>query len=294
MKKLLLVLLICLGIYAVVTQWNDVQLIDENWSASSKAMILLNAHTGEVLYEKNSNKPLPIASMTKLMTQYIVLNTIKIGTISWETTYKPSPTVMDMAQFASAAKLGMKANESYTVRELFTAMTVISANDAALALAEIVAGTEEDFVAIMNEQARAFKLKKTVFYNPHGLDGNYLGRGDDKNNLATAHDMAVIADRLIATHPEVLEFASMTHFMSDEGMKMWNTNLLLPGMRMQMAGIDGLKTGYTDAAGSCFTGSGVFNGERVISVLIGVEEVDGDVTEPRFNVTREMVERFVK
>ena len=75
---------------------------------------------------------------------------------------------------------------------------------------------------------------------------------------------------------------------------MWNTNLLLPGMRMEMAGIDGLKTGYTDAAGPCFTGSGVFNGERVISVLIGVEEVDGKQSEPRFNVTREMVERFVK
>ncbi|PID23155.1 hypothetical protein CSV61_01475 [Sporosarcina sp. P3] len=294
MKKLLLIVLICLGIYAVVTQWQDVQVVDENWSASSKAMILLHADTGKVLYEKDSKKPLPIASMTKLMTQYIVLNTIKNGTISWETTYQPSPTVLDMAQFASAAKLGMQANGSYTVRELFTAMTVISANDAALALAEIVAGTEEDFVAIMNEQARAFKLKKTVFYNPHGLDGDYLGRGDNQNNLASAHDMAMIADRLIATHPEVLEFTSMTHFLSNDGMKMWNTNLLLPGMRMQMDGIDGLKTGYTDAAGSCFTGSGVFNGERVISVLIGVEEVEGNSSDPRFHVTREMMERFVK
>ena len=294
MKKLLLVLLICLGIYAVVTQWNDAQWVDDNWSASSEAMILLNADTGEVLFEKNSKKSLPIASMTKLMTQYIVLNTIKNGTISWETTYQPSPTVLNMAQFASASKLGMKANESYTVRELFTAMTVISANDAALALAEIVGGTEEEFVAIMNEQARAFKLKKTVFFNPHGLDGNYLGRGEGKDNLASAKDMAIIADRLIHTHPQVLEFTSMTHFMSKQGVKMWNTNLLLPGMRMQMNGVDGLKTGYTDAAGSCFTGSAIFNGERVISVLIGVEEVDGDTTEPRFNVTREMMERYAK
>ncbi|PIC80825.1 hypothetical protein CSV75_03310 [Sporosarcina sp. P18a] len=294
MKKLLLVLLICVGIYAVVTQWKDVQRIDDNWSASSEAMILLNADTGEVLYEKNSKKSLPIASMTKLMTQYIVLNTIKNGTISWETIYQPSPTVLNMAQFASAAKLGMQANESYTVRELFTAMTIISANDAALALAEMVGGTEEEFVAMMNEQARAFKLKKTVFFNPHGLDGDYLGRGEGKNNLASAKDLAIIADRLIQTHPEVLEFTSMTHFISKQGVKMWNTNLLLPGMRMQMNGVDGLKTGYTDAAGSCFTGSGVFNGERVISVLIGVEEVDGDTTEPRFTVTREMVERYAK
>ena len=146
----------------------------------------------------------------------------------------------------------------------------------------------------MNEQARAFRLKKTVFFNPHGLDGTYLGRGENKNNLASAHEMAILADRLIKKHPEVLEFTHMTHFMSREGMKMWNTNLLLPGMRMQMDGIDGLKTGYTDAAGSCFTGSGIFNGQRVITVLIGVEEVDGNNSEPRFNVTRELITRYVK
>lgn len=294
MKRVILILLVCLGIYTVVTQWNEVQWKDDNWSASSKAMILLNADTGEVLYSKNSKQSLPIASMTKLMTQYIVLNTIKNGTITWDTTYKPSGTVLEMAQFASASKLGMKANQSYTVRELFTAMTVISANDAALALAEIVGGTEENFVAIMNQQVQAFKLKKTTFYNPHGLDGSYLGRDAKHNNVASAHDMAVIADRLIKTHPIVLEFTSMPYFTSKQGTKMWNTNLLLPGMRMELAGIDGLKTGYTDAAGPCFTGSGVFNGQRVISVLIGVEEVDGKRSEPRFNVTREMVERFVK
>lgn len=290
----MLILLVCLGVYAVVTQWNEVRWTDDGWSASSKAMYLLNADTGEVLYQKNSKEALPIASMTKLMTQYIVLNTIENGKIRWDTTYKPSGTVLEMAQFAGASKLGMKAGQSYTVRELFTAMTVISANDAALALAEIVGGTEENFVAIMNQQAQAFKLKKTTFYNPHGLDGGYLGRNETHTNVASAHDMAEIADRLIKKHPVVLEFSSMPYFTSKQGTKMWNTNLLLPGMRMELAGIDGLKTGYTEAAGPCFTGSGVFDGQRIIVVLIGVEEVDGKRSEPRFRVIREMVERFVK
>lgn len=293
MKKILLILLICLGIYAVVTEWNDSRFAPETWSASAKAMLLLNADTGGILYEKNSKKSLPIASMTKLMTQYIVLNTIKNGTVSWEQTYTPSEDVLALTRHASASKLGMKAGERYSVRELFTAMTVISANDAALALAEIVAGSEEEFVAIMNEQARAFKLKDTTFYNPHGLDGAYLGRGDGQNNSATARDMAVIADRLIKKHPVVLEFTRLTHFMSRDGMKMWNTNLLLPGMRMQMNGIDGLKTGYTDAAGPCFTGSGLFNEMRYIVVLIGVEKAEDGGADSRFVLTKELLDRYV-
>ncbi|PIC64639.1 hypothetical protein CSV79_05725 [Sporosarcina sp. P13] len=294
MKKIVFILLLCLGIYIWVTEWDDFTVDEENWSVSAEAMILLNAETGKVVYEKNSKEPLPIASMTKIMTQYIVLNAIKNGSLTWDTVYQPSATVVNLTQFASASKLGMKANESYTVHELFVAMTVISANDAALALAELVAGSEEEFVSIMNEQARAFKLKHTTFYNPHGLDGRYLGRGEDENNLASAHDVAIIADRLIKQHPDVLEFTKLPSFKSRQGMTMWNTNLLLPGMRMQMAGLDGLKTGYTDAAGPCFTGTGVFNGERVISVLIGVEEIDGDRSEPRFNLTRELIERFAK
>ncbi|AXH99244.1 D-alanyl-D-alanine carboxypeptidase [Sporosarcina sp. PTS2304] len=294
MKKLVVTLLLCVGIYLWVTKWNDFTMQQEDWSISAKAMLLVNADTGEVLYEENSEKPLPIASMTKLMTQYIVLNTINNGSLSWDTVYKPSPTVVHLTQFASASKLGMKANESYTVRELFIAMTVISANDAALALAEIVAGSEEEFVAIMNEQARAFKLKHTTFYNPHGLDGSYLGRSENHNNVASASDMAIIADRLIKKHPVVLEYTSMPSFTSRQGMTMWNTDLLLPGMRLQMAGMDGLKTGYTDAAGPCFTGTGVFNGERLISVLIGVDEVDGDLKDPKFVLTREMIGRFTE
>ncbi|MDV6377153.1 serine hydrolase [Sporosarcina sp. GW1-11] len=294
MKKFVFILLLCFGIYIWVTEWDDFKVKQENWNVSAKAMMLLNAETGKVVYEKNSKKPLPIASMTKIMTQYIVLNAIKNGSLTWDTVYHPSATVVNLAQFASASKLGMQANQSYTVHELFIAMTVISANDAALALAELVAGSEEEFVSIMNEQARAFKLKHTTFYNPHGLDGSYLGRGENKNNLASAYDVAIIADRLIKKHPDVLEFTKLPSFKSRQGMTMWNTNLLLPGMRMQMAGLDGLKTGYTDAAGPCFTGTGVFNGQRVISVLIGVEEIDGNRSEPRFHLTRELIERFAK
>lgn len=294
MKKIVIALLVSFGIHFIVSQWNDARLHAGNWSISADAMILLDADTGDVLYEKNSKKSLPIASMTKLMTQYIVLNTIKNGTLTWDTVYQPSANVVQLANYASASKLGIKANQNYTVRELFTAMTVISANDAALALAELVAGSEEQFVSIMNEQAKVFKMKQTTFYNPHGLDGGYLGRSEAHTNMASAHDMAILGDRLIQKHPDVLDFAKLQSFTSRQGTKMWTTNLLLPGMRIGMAGMDGLKTGYTDAAGPCFAGTGVFNGRRVISVVMGVEEVDGDRIYPRFTLTRELVERFAK
>ncbi|WP_153731453.1 D-alanyl-D-alanine carboxypeptidase family protein [Sporosarcina obsidiansis] len=292
MKKLLLVLLLLGGIYFTFTKWDSQQIDQENWSVSAKAMILMDAKTGKVLYKKNSVESLPIASMTKLMTQYIILNSIQSGKLSWDTEYKPSAYVQNMNQLKNASKIGMAVNQTYTVRELFTAMSVISANDAAIALAELVGGTEEQFVAIMNEQAKAFGLKHTTFYNSSGLDGSYLGKSEEETNLSSAHDMAIIAQKLINKHPEVLEFTKMQSFTTNQEVKMWNTNLLLPGMPLSMEGIDGLKTGYTDAAGSCFAGTGVFNGNRVISVVIGVEEVHDDKSNPRFTLTREMIERF--
>lgn len=292
MKKLLLVFILIGGIYFTFSKWDDHQLVQENWSVSAKAMILLDAETDKVLYKNNSSEPLPIASMTKLMTQYIVLNSIKSGALSWDTVYQPSASVLNMNALTSASKIGMTADQTYTVRELFTAMSVISANDAAIALAELVGGTEDQFVSIMNKQANALKLKNTSFYNSSGLDGSYLGRSEDETNLASAYDVALLAQKLIKKHPEILEFTKMQSFTSKKNVKMWNTNLLLFGMPLQMAGIDGLKTGYTDAAGSCFAGTGVFNGKRVISVVIGVEDVDGDSSEPRFTLTRELIERF--
>ncbi len=97
----------------------------------------------------------------------------------------------------------------YTVKELFTAMTVNSANDAAMALAEMVSGTEEDFADLMNEQAREFGLKETTFFNASGLDGQYIGEGKEHTNQASARDVATIARKLLANHPEVLDFTKL-------------------------------------------------------------------------------------
>ncbi|MDS9471932.1 D-alanyl-D-alanine carboxypeptidase family protein [Sporosarcina pasteurii] len=293
MKKLLfLVLITVLGATFIV---KDKPFFTENvtLNVDAKAMILIDAESGKVLYEKNSKEALPIASMSKMMTQYIVLNAIKNGTLTWEDTYEPSEYVQQMTAQSGAVKLGMTPGNLYTVKELFTAMTVNSSNDAAVALAEMVSGSEEAFVTLMNQQAKSFGLKKTSFFNASGLDGDYIGKSADETNIASAWDVARIAQKLIERHPEVFDFTKMTDFRTSAGIQLWSTNLMLPGMPLAMAGVDGLKTGYTDLAGSCFASTGIFDGKRVISVVMGVDEKGSDTTNPRFQLTEELIEHFV-
>ena len=294
MKKLGLIIVICALSFAFV--WKDKLLMSEEaveMNSSAKATIVMEADTGKVLYEDNSKQPLPIASMSKLMTQYLVLHAINNETLTWESTYQPSDYVQQMIQQAGAVKLGMVTGNLYTVEELFIAMTVSSANDAAMALAEMVSGTEGAFVEQMNKQANSFGLKETTFYNASGLDGNYIGKGQDETNLSSARDVAVLAQQLIATYPEVLAIASMTDFTTSEGTRLWSTNLMLPGMPQAFSGIDGLKTGYTDQAGSCLVSTGVFDDRRIITVVMDVEAGGNDTTNPRFELTKELIEQFV-
>lgn len=283
MKKRVLILVAVVG--AALFFMNDKTSKKEAvpLSYDAKAAIVMN-ESGKVLYEKNSKQALPIASMSKLMTQYIILEALANNDLSWDDTYEPSAVAMN--QDRHAVKLGMDTNSTYTVRELFTAMTVISANDATSALAEMVSGSEEAFVVEMNKRAKQLGLKNTNFVNATGLDA-------DETNQATARDVAAIARTVLNEHPEILEFTRMTDFTTDDGVKRWSTNLMLPGMPEAMPGLDGLKTGYTEIAESCFASTGIFNGERIITVVIGVEADGKDTTTPRFDLTRELIDSYV-
>ncbi|MBO0602619.1 D-alanyl-D-alanine carboxypeptidase [Sporosarcina sp. E16_3] len=293
MKKLIFIVLVIVLSITVVTKNIESTFENVELTVTAKAIILIDADTGKVMYEENSAEPLPIASMSKLMTQYLVLNAVKSGNLSWGNTYKPSEAIQQITGQSAAVKLGMTAGNAYSVQELFTAMTVNSANDASMALAEMVRGTEEAFVELMNKQAESFGLKETTFFNASGLDGDYIGKGYEQTNHASARDVAVIAQKLIANHPEVLDFTRMTSFQTGSGTTLWSTNLMLAGMPQALPGIDGLKTGFTDQAGSCFASTGVFNGRRIISVVMDVEADGGDTTTPRFELTRELIEKFV-
>ena len=292
MKKLLFLVipvLLIVMVYALfenepsaVTYYSDIE---------AKSIYMMDLETDEILYEENSNASVPIASMTKMMTQYIVLNAIEDGTIQWEDRYSPSSEVLAISLRLEFANLRMKIKGEYTVRELFTAASVFSANDATIALAEVIGGTEEDFVRLMNEQATQFNLENTRFYNSTGLDGPYIGKTSKETNSSTAHDVAVIANHLIEDHPAILEFASIPKMNTEFGVKR-NTNLMLDGMPYEVDGVDGLKTGFTDEAGSCFASTGIFNGRRILTVVIGASANNADTINPRFRLTKYLLSQY--
>ena len=230
--------------------------------------------------------------MSKMMTGYLVLNAIGAHRLAWDSIYSPSDYVLSISEQPSIVNLGMEVDGQYTVGELFKSMSIASANDAALALTEMVARTEERFVNLMNEHAAYFGLNETIYYNASGLDGENIGQGQGRINVSSARDVAFLARKLILAHPEVLAITSMPNFQTSAGAIQVNTNLMVSGLPHAMAGIDGLKTGYTDEAGPCFVSTGVFGGRRIVTVVIGVEAVNGDTINPRFELTKKLIERF--
>lgn len=284
MKKILAIVFIAVLAIFFLIKDKDARKEADPLYTEAKAAIVLQADSGKILYEQNAKEALPIASMSKLMTQYIVLEAIKDGHLSWDSVYKPSTAALNQSRHAVI--LGMDKHKTYNVRELFGAMTITSANDAAVALAEMVSGTEKEFVKEMNKKAKQFGLRDTRFINATGLD-------EDETNRATARDVAAIANELLTQFPEVLEFTRMTDFTTSEGAKLWSTNLMLPGMPQEMTGMEGLKTGYTEEAGPCFASTGIYDGKRIITVVIGVEPEGSDTSTPRFELTRDLIDRYV-
>ncbi|MCG7343419.1 D-alanyl-D-alanine carboxypeptidase [Sporosarcina sp. ACRSL] len=284
MKKTLTILIVAALAFFIFIKEKDARKETNPLYHEAKAAIVLEAETGKILYEQNSKEALPIASMSKLMTQYIVLEAIADGRLSWDSQYKPSTAALNQPRYA--VMLGMDKRKTYNVRELFAAMTITSANDAAVALAELVSGTEAEFVQEMNKKAEQFGLTNTRFINATGLD-------EADTNHATARDVAAIANELLEQYPEVLEFTRMTDFTTSDGTRLWTTNLMLPGMPQEMIGMEGLKTGYTEEAGPCFASTGIYEGKRIITVVMGVGVEGSDTSTPRFTLTRDLIDRYV-
>lgn len=242
----------------------------------ASAAVLLDMDSGSIWLETNGDVPLPAASVTKLMTEMVVLDRIESGGIRWN----DRVTVSAYASTLGGATLSLKRGETYTVRELFEGISVYSANDAAVALAEYTGGSENAFVQMMNEKARALGLSTaTVFTNATGLAAAELGPARPPGFMAgetlmTAKDTAKLAEALIVIHPEVLNASSRTQMqLKGKGLYVSNTNLMLPAMggAYAYAGTDGLKTGYDLRTGYCIAGTAKRDGHRLIAVVLGAE-----------------------
>ncbi len=192
MMKKIVVLCICLGLLLpcrLVKAETDL-------APNAKSAVLIEASTGKIIYEKNSHEKLAPASMTKMMSMLVIVESIEKGVIGWD----DMVTASENASKMGGSQILLETGEQMLVSDLFKGVAVASGNDAVVALAEAVAGTEEEFVSMMNQRAKELGLTDTVFKNPHGLD--------DANHYSSAYDMMLIAKELVK-HEKVLEYTSI-------------------------------------------------------------------------------------
>src|SRR5690625_734060 len=266
------------------------QLITEtlhNTDINAVAAILINAENGEILYGKNIYKQLPIASMSKMMTELIVLDAIEKKIIAWDDPVPISDYSFTISNTPGLSSIPLQQSELYTIRDLFMAAAILSANDASIALAEATYGSEKKFVANMNNKAKQLGLMQTQFVNTTGLSNKDLGEfystGElNDSNEMSAKDVATLAKHLIDEYPEIIDITSMPTF-DFQGETFSNTNWMLPEFvdksvdytrfDVGFSGVDGIKTGFIDEAGYCFTGTVVIDNIRFISVVMGTSEI---------------------
>ena len=251
MKKIFLVF-ICLFFISNVKA-EEVKLAN-----NAKSAILIESSTGEILFENNSHEKLHPASMTKMMSMLLILESIDKGLIKWEDEVVVSPNASSMG----GSQILLETGEKMSVKDLFKCIAVASGNDAVVAMAEKISGTEEGFVILMNKRAKELGLNDTHFVNCHGIDA--------PDHYSSAYDMAMIAKEL-SKHEEVFKFSSIyeDYLRKDTDRKFWlvNTNKLVRFYN----GADGLKTGYTSLAGYCLTATAKRDGMRLIAVVMGEE-----------------------
>ncbi|GMV46279.1 MAG: hypothetical protein AMXMBFR66_16770 [Pseudomonadota bacterium] len=236
---------------------------------AARQYILLDLASGQVLAERDADAPADPASLTKLMTAYLVFNAIRDGKLGLEQTLPVSRRAWDERK-GGASVMFVDTTMTPKVSELLRGLIVQSGNDAAVALAEGVSGTVENFVAAMNRQAAAWGLKNTQFKNVTGMP--------ERGHHSSARDIAVVASKIIAEHPPFYPLYSMRQYTYNH-IKQDNRNLLLG----RDPSVDGMKTGYTETAGYCLVASSVRdmpNGRRrLLSVVLGTDSREARAAE---------------
>ena len=222
---------------------------------NATSAIMLEASTGEIIFQKNVNEKRPPASMTKMMSMLLIMENIEKGNL----TFEEEVTASAYASSMGGSQIFLKAGEKMKVEDLLKGIAIGSGNDATVAMAERIAGTEEAFVKLMNDRAKELGLNNTNFKNSTGLDV--------ENHYSTAYDMSVIARELVK-HKKILEFTGTyeDYLRKDSASPFWlvNTNRLVRFYQ----GVDGLKTGYTKEAGYCLTSTAEKDNMRLITVVM--------------------------
>ena len=221
---------------------------------AASSYILMDATTGEILVEHNADIPLPPASLTKIMTDYVVATELENGNISLDDEAYVSVKAWQM----DGSKMFIQEGTNVRIEDLIYGMVVQSGNDASVALAEHIAGSEEAFADMMNQHAQRLGLQNSYFVNAHGLPAD--------QHVMSARDLAILSRALIQEFPENYEIYKVREFTYN-GIRQPNRNSLL----FQDRNVDGMQTGFTDAAGYCLVASATRDSMRLIAVVMGTE-----------------------
>ncbi len=256
MKKVVLIIVIMLLLpFNVWAEEKDSSLI-----SGAVSGILIDANSGKIIFEKNKNKEVAVASMTKMVAQIIILEEVAKGNLKWDQVITVSKNAADMG----GSQIYIEQGEKITVEDLMKGISMASGNDATVQMAEVISGTEQKFVERMNKKVKELGLKHTHFANCTGLD--------EENHYSSAYDMAMIAKELVVNHSEILKFSSLyeDYLRENTDNKFWlvNTNKLV----RLYDGADGLKTGHTDAAGYCLAATAKKNNLRLIGIVLGEKD----------------------
>src|SRR5690625_588157 len=259
MKRLTIMIGICF--FLSITSLSPVMAEEQDnkqLTEEAKAALLLERDSGKVLYEKNAHEKLPPASMTKIMTLLLIMEALESEVIALE----EEITISENAASMGGSQVFLAAGEVMTVEDLIKAVAVASGNDASVALAERIAGSEKAFVQMMNDRVEQLQLENSHFENASGLPA--------KNHYTTAYDMGMIAKELLK-YEEIVEYTSINedYLRKGEENEFWlvNTNKLVHFSPY----VDGLKTGYTSEAKYCLTATAKKDDMRVVSVVMGAE-----------------------
>lgn len=221
-------------------------------SLQATAYLLMDANSGQVLVEKNPDKRIPPASLTKMMTSYVAVHEIMMGNIQ-----KDDKVLVSVnAWKRGGSRMFIREGTEVSIMDLLRGVIIQSGNDASVALAEHIAGSEESFAGLMNQYAQRFGLGNTNFINATGLP--------DKNHYSSARDLAVLARHIIQDHPDYYGLYAEKYFKYND-IRQPNRNKLL----WRNPNVDGLKTGHTEEAGFCLTASAKKEGMRLIAVVMG-------------------------
>ncbi len=240
----------------------------------AKSALLMDVHTGTVLYESNPHEALAPASVTKVMTMLLIMEAIDSGKIGWDDTVTASET----AAAKGGSQIYLKVGETMSVSDMVKSIAVSSANDCACAMAEHLAGSESAFVELMNKRAQELGMKDTHFVNCTGLDDSE----EAKSHLTSAYDIAVMSRELLKNHPDIKKYTTIwMDTVRGGAFGLSNTNKMVRFYN----GATGLKTGFTSGAGYCLSSSAEREGMELIAVVMGCE-----TSQKRFAACKSMLD----